>query len=77
MAPLMATYNVDGAQERTRELVDRALSGEKITIATETGNVVMVSEEDWDSLVDVLSVMMLPEVRDRVKVRLAGITGEA
>ena len=72
----MATYNVDGAQERTRELVNRALSGEKITIATETGNVVMVSE-DWDSLVDVLSVMMLPEVRDRVKVRLAGLTGEA
>ena len=73
----MATYNVDGAQERTCELVNRALSGEKITIATETGNVVMVSEEDWDSLVDVLSVMMLPEVRDRVKVRLAGLTGEA
>ncbi len=73
----MATYNVDGAQERMSELVSRALCGEKITIAAESGNVVMVSEDDWDSLVEVLSVMMLPEVRERVKTRLAGITGEA
>lgn len=73
----MATYNVDGAQEKMSELVSRALCGEKITIATESGNVVMVSEDDWDSLVEVLSVMMLPEVRESVRARLAGITGEA
>ncbi len=74
MALLMATYNVDGAQKRMSELVERSLCGEKITIATESGNVVMVNEDDWDSLVDLLSVMMLPEVRDRVKVRLAGVS---
>lgn len=67
----MATYDVDGAQEQMRDLVERALFGEKITIATADGNVVMVSEEDWDSLVETLSVMLLPEVRERVTMRLA------
>lgn len=73
----MATYDVDGAQSRMSELVERSLSGEKITIASAEGNVVMVSEEDWDSLVEALSVMMLPEVVERVKARFAGMTGEA
>ena len=73
----MATYDVDGAQSRMSELVGRSLSGEKITIASAEGNVVMVSEEDWDSLVEALSVMMLPEVVERVKARFAGMTGEA
>ena len=72
----MAIYNVDGAQGRMSELVERSLSGEKITISSKTGNVVMVSEEDWDSLVDALSVMMLPEVVERVKMRYAGMIGE-
>lgn len=73
----MATYNVDGARDRVNELVDRALTGEKITISTDSGNVVMVSEEDWDSLVDTLSVMMLPEVKDRIIARFAGLGNEA
>lgn len=73
----MATYNVDGARDRVSELVERALMGEKITIASDNGNVVMVSEEDWDSLVDTLSVMMLPEVKERVIARFAGLGSEA
>lgn len=58
-------------------MVDRSLSGEKITIATEMGNVVMVSEEDWDSLVETLSVMMLPEVMDQLRARIAEMKAEA
>lgn len=73
----MATYNVDGARDRVSELVERALMGEKITISSENGNVVMVSEDDWDSLVDTLSVMMLPEVRDRVIARFSSLSSEA
>lgn len=73
----MATYDANGAQARMSELIDRSLDGEKITIATENGNVVMVSEEDWDSLVETLSVMLLPEVRDRLTVRLAELGGKA
>lgn len=66
----MATYDVVGAQERVGELVSRSLSGEKITISTDGGNVVMVCEDDWDSLVETLSVMVLPEVVEQVKMRL-------
>lgn len=73
----MATYNVDGARDRVNELVNRALTGEKITISTESGNVVLVSEEDWDSLVDTLSIMMLPEVKDRVIARFASLGNNA
>ncbi len=73
----MATYEVDGAKERMTELVERSLSGEKITISSANGNVVMIGEDDWDSLVEALSVMMLPEVVDRVKARYVGMTGEA
>ncbi len=63
----MATYDVDSAMTRMTELVNRATCGEKITIASDKGNVVIVSEEDWDSLVEALSLMMLPEVVERVK----------
>ena len=47
---------------------------EKITIASAEGNVVMVSEEDWDSLVETLSVMLLPEVRERIAACAAGLS---
>ena len=70
----MATYDVDGAQTRLSELVGRSLEGEKITIASAEGNVVMVSEEDWDSLVETLSVMLLPEVRERIAACAAGLS---
>ena len=70
----MATYDVDGAQARLSELVGRSLEGEKITIASAEGNVVMVSEEDWDSLVETLSVMLLPEVRERIATCAAGLS---
>ena len=65
----MATYDVDGARAKVNELVERSLSGEKITISTDAGNVVMVSEEDWDDLVEALSMMMLPEVVEKLRVR--------
>ena len=70
----MATYDVDGAQARLSELVGRSLEGEKITIASAEGNVVMVSEEDWDNLVETLSVMLLPEVRERIAACAAGLS---
>ena len=39
----MATYDVPSAQEKMRELVERSLMGEKITISTGAGNIVMIS----------------------------------
>ncbi len=63
----MATYDVDMAQARMGDLVARSLLGEKITIASDAGNVVMVSEDDWDSLVEAMSVLVMPEVLDRIR----------
>lgn len=73
----MASFDANEAQARMSELIDRSLDGEKITIATASGNIVMVSEEDWDSLVETLSVMLLPEVRERLTAKLAELDSTA
>ena len=63
----MATYDVPSAQEKMRELVDRALMGEKITVSAGAGNIVMISEEDWDSLVEAVSILTVPAVLESYK----------
>ena len=63
----MATYDVPEAQQRMRELVDRSLIGEKITISTGAGNIVMISEDDWDTLVEAVSVLTVPAVLESYK----------
>lgn len=73
----MATYDVSGAQEKMRELVDRSLMGEKITISTGAGNVIMISEEDWDSLVEAVSVLTVPAVLEAYKSSLKAVTESA
>ena len=73
----MATYDVPGAQEKMRELVDRSLMGEKITISTGAGNIVMISEEDWDSLVEAVSVLTVPAVLESCKSSLKSATESA
>ena len=73
----MATYDVPGAQEKMRELVDRSLMGEKITISTGAGNIVMISEEDWDSLVEAVSVLTVPSVLEAYKSSLRPATESA
>ncbi len=71
----MATYDVSEAKEGLSRLVDRSLMGEKITISTDAGNVVMISEEDWDSLVETLSVMTVPAVLEAYKCSLSAFRG--
>lgn len=77
VASLMATYDVSSAQEKMRELVDRSLMGEKVTISTGAGNVVMISEEDWDSLVEAVSVLTVPAVLESYKSSLKSVTETA
>ena len=68
----MATYDVPSAQEKMRELVERSLMGEKITISTGAGNIVMISEEDWDSLVEDMCILTVPEI---VRMAKSGVAG--
>ena len=63
----MATYDVSGAQEKMRE----------ITISTGAGNVIMISEEDWDSLVEAVSVLTVPAVLEAYKSSLKAVTESA
>lgn len=73
----MATYDVPSAQEKMRELVERSLMGEKITISTGAGNIVMISEEDWDSLVEAVSVLTVPSALEAYKSSLRPATESA
>lgn len=72
VALLMATYDVSEARQKLCQLVDRSLMGEKITISTGAGNIVMISEEDWDSLVEAVSVLTVPSVLESVKASTRG-----
>lgn len=58
----MAEYTVETATKKLGELTKRSLEGEKITIETEKGNVVMISEEDWDNLVEALVLLSVPNI---------------
>ncbi len=68
----MASYDVSTAQQKLQSLADRSLMGEKITISTGAGNIVMISEEDWDSLVEAVSVLTVPSVLESVKASTRG-----
>ncbi len=63
----MASYDVSTAQQKLQSLADRSLAGEKITISTGAGNVIMISEEDWDSIVEAVSILTVPAVLESVK----------
>lgn len=73
----MATYDVSTAEKKLNELAQRAALGEKITISTGAGNIIMIDEEDWDSLVDVVSAITRPEVLENLKAALKVATEEA
>ena len=42
----MAEFGVEEARTKLKELADRSLMGEKITITTDRGNAVLICEED-------------------------------
>ena len=58
----MVEYTVETATKKLGELTRRSLEGERIIIETEKGNVVMISEEDWDSLVEALVLLNDPNI---------------
>ncbi len=58
----MAEYTVETARRNLKELADRSIMGEKITIRTDAGNAVLVCEQDWDSLVEAMCVLTMPHI---------------
>lgn len=68
----MAEFGVEEARMKLKELADRSLMGEKITITTDRGNAVLICEEDWDSLVEAMCILTVPEI---VRAAKSGVVG--
>ena len=73
----MAEFGVEEARMKLQEITNRTLMGEKIVISTEKGNAVIVCEEDWDSLVEAVSVLTVPAVLEAYKSSLKAVTESA
>jgi PHD/YefM family antitoxin component YafN of YafNO toxin-antitoxin module len=57
----MVTVNLTNAYSDLCNLIEAALNHEVVTITTENGNVVLVSEEDWESVKETLYLMGDPD----------------
>ena len=68
----MAEFGVEEARMKLQEITNRTLMGEKIVISTEKGNAVIVCEEDWDSLVEAMCILTVPEI---VRMAKSGVAG--
>lgn len=69
----MAEYTVETASQRLGELTNRCLMGEKITIRTDSGNAVLINEEDWDSLVEAMVLLTIPNITKPARMEAAKI----
>lgn len=67
----MYSHGRDDAAQFRKDLfsvLDRiAAGGEKVTVSTEKGNAVLVSEEEWDNVIEALYLLSVPGMMDSVK----------
>jgi antitoxin YefM len=63
----MSIINADEASAKLYSLMDEAATTHRpITIQGAHGNVVMISEEDWNAISETLSLMSIPGMRDSI-----------
>ena len=58
----MAVVGVDQARNDLSDMVDRVQDGERITITSRNCNAVLISEGDYNSLVETLHLLSDPDV---------------
>ena len=58
----MAVVDVDQALNDLSEMVDRVQDGERITITSRSCNAVLMSEEDYNSLVETIHLLSDPDM---------------
>ena len=58
----MAVVDVDQARNDLSEMIDRVQDGERITITSRNCNAVLISEEDYNSLVETLRILSDPDM---------------
>jgi len=63
----MTVVNVTQARNDLYNIVERVLDHEAITITSKDGNVVMLSESDWEGIKETLYLMSDPEFMNDVR----------
>ena len=64
----MTTYNATEARAKLYYLIAQAGSDRKpVTITSRHGNVVLVSEDDWDSIQETLYLLSVPGMRESIR----------
>ena len=58
----MAVVDVDQARNDLSEMVDRVQDGERITITSDNCNAVLMSEGDYNSLVETINLLSDPDM---------------
>ena len=58
----MAVVDVDRARNDLSEMVDRVQDGDKIIITSRNCNAVLISEEDYNSLVETVRLLSDPDM---------------
>ena len=58
----MAVVDVDQARNDLSEMVDRVQDGERITITSRSCNAVLISEEDYNSLLETIRLLSDPDM---------------
>lgn len=68
----MTSVNVTNARKDLYNLMDIAISNELVTITSKKGNVVMMSEENWEEIKETLYLLGDPEfMKDIIEARKA------
>ena len=63
----MAVVNVTSARKDPYNLVSTVQDHETVTITSKGGDVVMISEEDWDAIMETLYVMGDPNFQKNLE----------
>ena len=64
---VMAVVNVTSARKDLYNLVAMVQDHETVTITSKDGNAVMVSEEDWDAIMETIYVMGDPDFQKNLE----------
>ena len=63
----MAVVNVTSARKNLYNLVSMVQDHETVIITSKEGNAIMISEEDWDAIMETLYVMGDPDFQKNLE----------
>jgi PHD/YefM family antitoxin component YafN of YafNO toxin-antitoxin module len=72
----MDTINVTQARNDLFGIMDSVLEGRRTTITSKKGNAILLSEEDWNDLIETLYILSDPDTLSAVREARATPTSE-